>query len=254
MKFPFVLLGMAIFIASCSVEDSVSESEPNPPAFDKIAEFQTDVPEPSGLTLDNSSNYLWTVSDNTNQVYKLDLTGNILKILDFSGDDLEGIAYDSRDATLWLAEEELRELVHIDTNGVEIGRYAIKNLEGSGNSGIEGVCLDAETFSVLNEKDPALWAELDSNYSAILTETIPEAEDLSGITYAGNNEFLIVSDQAQKLLLWSPENGTVSEFQLDYEKAEGVAYNSKDGLIYIVSDKTGKLYVYKNVKKIFELN
>ncbi len=239
-------------LTNCKVEDSATEPEPNPSSFAKLAEYQTDVPEPSGLTLDDKGKFLWTVSDNTNRVYKLDLQGNTRKILDYTGDDLEGIVFDYRDNTLWLAEERLRELVHIDTNGAELGRFRIENLEGSGNSGIEGVCLNSDAvFAVLNEKDPALWAKLDSSFYAFDVTPITSVDDLSGITFYGSNNYLIVSDQSQKLILWSTNNEILSEYSLDYEKAEGVAYDSLTSKIYIVSDKTGKLYVYRKTGNIF---
>ena len=246
MKFALVNIVVLLILTSCKVEDSVTEPSPDSPFLDKIAEYETAVPEPSGLTLDTSGKYLWTVSDNTNQVYKLDLKGDIVKTLDFIGDDLEGITYDKRTNSLWLAEEELRQLVNIDTNGNEIARFDIKNLEGSGNSGIEGVCLDNEfRFDVLNEKEPALWAKLDTSFSANSVRTIPEVEDLSGITFYMNDSFLIVSDQSQKLICWSPFAETTKEHSLGFEKVEGIAYDERSNTVYVVSDKTAKLYVYK---------
>ncbi len=246
--FRFVVLNifLAILIVSCKVEDSVNE--PAPPPFIKTGEFQTNVPEPSGLTLDLNPNFLWTVSDNTNQIYKIDTQGNILKTLPYTGDDLEGIVFDKRDNTLWAAEEQLRQLVHIDTNGAEIERFQIQGLEGDGNSGIEGVCLnDANNFFVLNEKEPPLWAQLDSSFTAIHKASIDAVEDLSGIT-TYDNKFLIVSDQSQKMFVWEPGKGIILEYFLNFPKAEGIAYNDANNIAYVISDKTEKLYVFKRTK------
>jgi len=70
-------------------------------------------------------------------------------------------------------------------------------------------------------------------------------EDLSGITYDTKRQmFWIVSDQSQLLFLWNAEQGVVKSYDLPYEKAEGVAHDPLLDRIYIVSDKTGKLYVY----------
>ncbi len=248
MKFSKIILLLAIsfILTECKVEDSATEPEPGSPFFYKIAEYQTEVLEPSGLTLDKNHNYLWTVSDNTNQVYKLNTKGNIIKTLDFIGDDLEGISYDHSDNTLWVAEEQLRELVHIDTNGNEIARFQITNLEGSGNSGIEGVCVDSsKSFFVLNEKKPRLWAKLNSNFVATTIKEITELGDLSGIFCFYNGNFLIVSDESKKLFEWSPTAGIIASIDLGYSKAEGIAYDKTTGKAYIVSDATGKLYVYK---------
>ena len=247
LKVKLILLIFLFILTSCEIEDSVETTPPSSSFISKIAEYQTDVSEPSGLTLGENNKTLWTVSDNTNNVYQLDLTGNIIKELEFNGNDLEGIAFDKRDGTLWLSEEELRQLVHIDTNGAELGRFTITNLEGSGNSGLEGVCLDTafNTF-VLNEKSPQLWAELDSNFSAVEVKEITEVDDVSGIYYDSLGKFFwIVSDESKKLFQWTPDKGVIESADLDYSKAEGVAVNRNNNMIYIVSDKTGKLYIYQ---------
>ncbi len=242
----FVFVSLFV-ITSCKVEDSVSEPEPGPSIFNKIAEYQTDVSEPSGLTIDKSGKFLWTVSDNTNRVYKIDLQGKILKELNYEGDDLEGVTFDASTNTLWIAEERLREVVNIDTNGNELSRHKVLNFEGDGNSGLEGICFEENSaaISVLNEKNPELYAKLDSNFSATNIKQISAVDDLSGIFPYENNSFLIVSDESKKLIIWHPQNGVIAGYDLDYPKAEGVAYDFQKNLLYIVSDKTGKLYVYK---------
>ncbi len=237
---------LSIF-TSCSVEDSVGTIPPSSSLISQKSEYKTNVSEPSGLTLGKNNKTLWTVSDNTDNIYHLDLRGNILKELEFNGNDLEGIAFDKRDGTLWLAEEELRQLVHIDTNGNELGRFPVANLEGTGNSGLEGVCFDT-TFTkyVLNEKSPRLWAQLDSGYSAERIKEITEVGDLSGICYDSIGHFFwIVSDESELLFQWSPTQGIIKSAALNYKKAEGVAVDNNKNIIYIISDKTRKLYVYQ---------
>ncbi len=241
-----LLLIIVFAFSNCKLEDSVSEPEPSPGIISKIGEYGTDVSEPSGLTLGANNSTLWTVSDNTNHVYQLSLNGNILKELFFEGNDLEGIAFDKRDGTLWLAEEQLRQVVHIDTNGNELGRFDVTNLEGSGNSGLEGISLDTTfTTLVLNEKSPRLWARLDENYVAQTIKEIADVDDLSGMCYdKKRNAFWIVSDQSQLFFLWDEVNGVTQKAELEYQKAEGVAVDTEKGIVYIVSDATWKLYVY----------
>ena len=240
-----LIFGAALFLGACSI------NEPNTPSGDLyglklIGEYALEVPEPSGLTLNKEGNALWTVSDNTNRIYKISLIGKTEEELNFTGNDLEGIAYDSTDNTLWLVEEQLREIVHLDLSGNEIGRFET-DLAGSGNSGLEGICLDNQKVHyILNEKDPALWAKLKSDFKVLVQKEIPEAIDLSGITYDGNNDaFWIVSDQAKLLIHWREDTGTLKTYELSYEKAEGVAFDPHLQRIYIVSDLTGKLYVYE---------
>jgi len=240
-----LLILITIFsVISCNVEDSVGPQQS--PGLILIGEFDLSIPEPSGLTLNKDGTALWSVSDNTNHVYNISLEGDVLTELNFTGNDLEGIVYDSTDNTLWLAEEQLREVVHIDLNGNELDRFSI-DIPGSGNSGLEGICLDtASTHYVLNEKDPRLWAKLRSDFSTQIQKEINEVDDLSGITFDRTKKmFWIVSDVSRLLFLWDPDQGIIKRFDLPFAKAEGVAYDPVLNRIYIVSDLTNKLYIYE---------
>ncbi len=243
-----ILFTTVFILTGCNLNDSTAVTPPPDGSFiKKIAEYSTEVSEPSGLTLGRNGKCLWTVSDNTNHVYKISLEGKVLKELSYNGDDLEGIVYDKRDGSLWVVEEQLRQIVHIDTNGAELGRFDVTNLEGSGNSGLEGICLDNNfSFYVLNEKKPRLWAKLDSSFKAVIIKKIEFTEDLSGICSDTEvNKFWLVSDQSKMLFLWSPETGVLKSAKLDFPKAEGIAIDFENGIVYIVSDETGKLYVFK---------
>ena len=239
----FSISFLLFVLLSCNISDSIEE--PQNLGLKRVAEYQLAVPEPSGLTLNKDFTQLWTVSDNTNHIYALSLDGKIIEELRFEGNDLEGVVYDSISHTLWVAEEQLREVVQVDLNGKELIRYSI-DLPGSGNSGLEGICIDAlHSFYLLNEKNPRLWAKLNSDFSTSLKKSVDDADDLSGITYNVNrNMFWIVSDQSQLLFLWDLEQGMITSYDLPFEKAEGVAYDPHLNRIYVVSDKTAKLYVY----------
>jgi uncharacterized protein YjiK len=240
-----LIFGAAFFFfSSCDINDTAGPEENN--GLKLLGEYSLEVPEPSGLTLNGDRDALWTVSDNTYHVYKISLDGRLLDELNFNGNDLEGVTFDSTDNTLWIVEEQLREIVHLSLSGAELERFNT-DLAGSGNSGLEGICLDdEESLYLLNEKEPALWAKLKSDFKVELQEEIPEAVDLSGICYdAENSAFWIVSDQAKKVIHWSPASGLIKAYDLPFEKAEGVAYDPLLGRLYIVSDLTGKLYVYE---------
>ena len=247
MKFTLIY-GSALFIfllwgQSCSLSDSAAD--PQSSGLKLTGEYTLSIPEPSGLTFHYNYSQLWTVSDNTNHIYAISLDGTVLQELRYEGNDLEGIVFDSAGNSLWVAEEQLREVVQVGLDGKELSRHSI-DLPGSGNSGLEGICLDtSNTFYVLNEKNPRLWAKLKADFSTLVQKPIDEVEDLSGITYDTKRQmFWIVSDQSQLLFLWNAEQGVVKSYDLPYEKAEGVAHDPLLDRIYIVSDKTGKLYVY----------
>jgi len=241
-KLGLSLIALSILVG-CSIQDFVGPIQD--PELKLINEYNLSVSEPSGLTLNSDFTELWTVSDNTNHVYKLSLTGNVLRELNYEGNDLEGIVFDSSNNTLLLVEERLREIVNIDLNGNEISRQTV-NLPGTANSGLEGICLDTtNTIYVLNEKQPNIWAKLKSDFSTQFQKEINEVGDLSGMTYDKINQmFWIVSDESKQLFRWDTNQGTVKSFDLSFAKAEGVAYDYNQNRIYIVSDETNKLYIY----------
>ena len=102
--------------------------------------FEINVREPSGLSFGLGNNTLLTVSDETNQIYELDLHGNVIRVLDYMGRDLEGITYNPDENLIAVVDERDREVALIDyTSGVTVGVYIINIPQGSENSGLEGI-------------------------------------------------------------------------------------------------------------------
>jgi len=115
MKFHFIY-GFALTIIlllgqSCSLSDSAVD--PQSSGLKLIGEYTLSIPEPSGLTFHHNYARLWTVSDNTNHIYAISLDGNVLQELRYEGNDLEGIVFDSTGNSLWVVEEQLREVVQV---------------------------------------------------------------------------------------------------------------------------------------------
>lgn len=202
--------------------------------------------EPSGLAINATGTVLWTVTNDPERIYKLDIKGNPIDTLNYRGDDLEGIAYDPSDTTLWVVEEKRREIVHLDINGNILLRQKI-NLGGPLNSGPEGICLDAAgNIYVLNEKEPGLFLELNTDLSIKKMYPLSFADDYSGLAYnREKNCFWIISDQDESLYLWSREKGVLEEYSLPFSKAEGIAFNEAEKRLYIVSESLKKLYVFQ---------
>ena len=205
------------------------------------------VPEPSGLTLDRETGNLYVVSDPPhNRVYKLDAAGNLLSVLAYTGNDLEGISFDRRDRTLWVVEERRRELVHLDTTGLELARAAL-DFPGEPNSGFEGVALNPETgsFLVLNEKEPGAFLLVDSSFS-IQSINYPQfAEDYSGAALVLPwNRWFIISAESELLGLWDPELGLVDQWDLDMDQAEGVDFDLDANRLYVVDDAQELLRIF----------
>ena len=74
--------------------------------------------EPSGLTLNADGSALYTVSDDTKAIFRLDLKGRV-SVSDsfFIGlDDLEGIAIRGDDSELLVVQERSNSVVVVDLN------------------------------------------------------------------------------------------------------------------------------------------
>ena len=121
------------------------------------------------------------------------------------------------------------------------------NNNGS-NSGFEGIVINPNNghINLLNEKDPGAFLELNSTLIKTLELELGFAQDYSGICLNEiNGNYFIVSDESKQLIEWGALTGVINTYSLDFEKAEGVAYNFNENRIYIVSDSEQKLYIYE---------
>ncbi|MDP8220526.1 MAG: SdiA-regulated domain-containing protein [Candidatus Stygibacter frigidus] len=238
-----MILTLLIF-SSCSLDDVVNpDSELH---LVMISSYSLSLAEPSDLSYDPLTNSLWTVSDNNNKVYNIDLEGNTIQELPFVGNDLEGIAYSFIDNSLWLAEEGDCQIVNITQQGAELAGYQIP-LETGTNSGLEGICLLPDsTIALVKEKNPGKFVKLNSLYEVEQMLVIDFADDFSAISYNPEENFYwVLSDQNQALFAWTPEAGVIAEYSLPFEKPEGVCYVPDRQSFFFVSDSQNALYEMK---------
>ena len=235
------LLCVQSILLSCSNSNSL---EPNQSDLELVSDVGINISEPSGLAINSNNSALYTVSDNTNKVYKLNLLGSILETYDFIGNDLEGISYIT-DSKLLLAEERNKTIVELETNTGNIVTHEIDYENSDANSGIEGVTYNSSNSSIyiLNEKDPGLLMKLNSNFSIESTYELDFASDYSGIYYDNILKVLwIVSDQSKTLNKCKLNGELIKEYSIPVTKAEGVVVTNNK--IYIVSDSENKLYTF----------
>jgi uncharacterized protein YjiK len=207
------------------------------------------VPEPSGLALTFDGYYFWSVSDSDSKVYKLDLSGNIIKSFIINGEDLEGITViDSINLAVIL--ERTREVVIVDTSGKEIKRDKL-DLKGNLNKGLEGICFDSKTknFYFLNEKRPGLLIRTDSSFNEIFRKEIKLAKDYSDIFFSkDDNTLWILSDESKKIIQTDLNGNKIKEYRINVEQPEGIVVDYKNKKIFIVSDKKEELYEFNFLK------
>ena len=213
-------------------------------AVELVATYALTVAEPSGLCLDVHRNFLWTVSDHTNRVYKLTLTGQTCDSLSFVGNDLEGIAQDPRDGSLWVVEEQWREIVRLDTTGREIDRVQIVVKRKRPNRGLEGIAIAPASshFYLLNERSPRRLLELNARLKIIRETKLDFAPDFSGLCVDSNGSLWILSDSGGRLFKTTRDGLLIASYVTHINKAEGIACAVGKEEFYIVSDSRSQLY------------
>ena len=241
--------------------------------------------EPSGLTLNGDGSALYTVSDDTKAIFRLDLKGRV-SVSDsfFIGlDDLEGIAIRSDDSELLVVQEGSNSVVVVDLNTRrERSRCPLSAMtnydtiahhfpDPPDNNGLEGITVNTRNdhVVVVKEHQPGLLIELDSSLTTILSTRVlqpsqgfihPELKaeklDFSGLSYDSSSDTLwIVSDKGRCLFQYDWARDTVLQ-RLDLtistgdkpkriRKPEGVAFDPDRNRLYVVSDRDGDLYVFR---------
>jgi len=237
-------LSVLLLATLCTFCDqNLDEKKEKTLAF-SIAE-QIPVTEPSGLDLTYDEKGFWIVSDQNSKVYLIDSWGREVNSFKVDGESLEGITVID-DSTLAVVLERTREVVILDTSGLELKRKKI-NLKGELNSGLEGIAYDPteKKFYILNEKKPTLLVTLDENLNELKRDTLNFAKDVSGIYFDSSKKILwILSDESQKIVQADLRGKPIQEFKIKVTQPEGITLNKAGTKLYLVSDKTGTLYVF----------
>lgn len=250
MKKNQYLLLITLLLIGCETD---SEVEGSVETLTLISDHFLNIEDPSGLTLDISGDFLWTVSDQTDGlVYKITFEGNYLGVLGYRGDDMEGITMNPKDETFWVVEERLRQIVQLDSRGRVLQSEEIPVQSVDVNDGLEGIAIDPVTghFYIVNEKIPTEFIELNEEFEVVRRMTINfgskfRLNDLSGIFYESEDrEFWIVSDESMRIVVTNFELNPVRSYELGKRKFEGIAVSKRLGRVYLVNDEENKLYVY----------
>lgn len=253
MKKISIIVIAILLTYSCNKEDiPIPVIETPMGMLELIDSYDVDVAEPSGLSFGPNMSTLLTVSDNDNQVFELDLQGNILREYEYVGKDLEGVTYNPDKGLIAVAEEADREITLIDyETGNKVDSYKIEISVGSDNSGLEGISYNnnSRLYYIVNETNPDLMIIWSPEYGMISENKLDFASDYSGI-YVDEEQSLLwfVSDQSRRLYKCDYNANVLLTFNLDELKYEGVVV--KDDIVYLINDATGKLNIYKIKKEI----
>ena len=241
--------------------------------------------EPSGLTLNHDGTALYTVSDDTKAIFRLDLKGRVVvEESFFTGvDDLEGIAISGDGLRLFAVQEDTNSVISFDlVTRAEISRKPLMDMENYSsiaahfpakpdNKGLEGITVNTQTghIVVVKESRPGLLIEIDLPRGRILNSRLlndtngfnhPDLAidklDFSGLSYDSSRDtFWITSDKGQCLFHYDwKKNGVIQRLDLNRKadkssakvrKSEGVAIDPAKQMLYVVSERDGDLYTYR---------
>ncbi len=216
-------------------------------SLELMAIYIVRVDSPSGLTFGSDKSSLWTVSDKPGgRIFQIDTLGNLLRSLNYSGNDLEGISFDARDSTLWMVDENLGQLIHLESDGRALGYQNISGVSDGG--GLEGIAIDAihSKIYMVKEKDFGALIVLDELSLSQSLQQIAFAPDFSSIFYISSQDKLwILSDEASNVYLVNLEGNFLDVYAIDMVQPEGLVYDEDRHIFYIIDDTTEKLHKYK---------
>ena len=232
-----------VFFQACNRGSNTIEETKN--ELELISNEKINVSEASGLAINIAGSNLYTVSDNTGNIYELATDGTVLKEYIYNGDDVEGISMVSNNKVL-LVEERTKEVVEYDLSKKNYKKHKVIYSNNDSNSGLEGIAfnLNDNTTFILNEKNPGLLMRLRTDFSIIESYSLDFASDYSGIFYDKELNILwILSEQSKTINKCSLKGVLIKSYAIDVIKAEGIAVTNNT--IYIVSDSNSTLYKFK---------
>ena len=243
---------------------------------DKIVAKAHNLREPSGLALAVDGTHLWTVSDNTSEVFLIDLDGDLKPTHTIEADlsDPEGITLDMPRHRLIAVNEETMDIVVVDLTDGTSTTIALETIEGfqsvadffqasDTGDGLEGITSIPETGAVflIKEKKPRLMIELTADLARITGALVLTADmgfadkdvddadlDVSGLSYdAGRGAFWITSDTGKRMFLFDPVTRMAKSWTLKtgskgkrLPNAEGVALSQNGDILFVVTDDKSK--------------
>lgn len=249
----------------------------------KIADRAEGFSEPSGLALTSDGAGYWSVSDDTEMIFRLTPEGRLLpdQFIPLPVKGLEGVVEDRARNRLLALREDTAEIVAVGLEDGLFTRHRLDQMAGfdgiadlfgaiRSNNGLEGITLDPATgeVAVLKENGPRLMIRIAADLSGILgavelTEergficegTDDVTLDVSDLTWdAARKAFWILSDEGSCVFLFDPATGQATGLSLpgsvDHpnrhpKNPEGIALNAEGSELRIVTDdgKDSRLFI-----------
>jgi len=246
-KIFLVSLILLIYIYGCKRGEPDNDIVNPPPGITTLQPIKTIdlsgvIPEPSGITYNSKNNSLWVVSDEKPDFFEIDLNGNLIKKITSDGYDMEGLDLTKNCDTIYVVEESSKLVTTFLTNGTRISSFTVDVATNPSNI-LEGITIDKSNhLFVLNEKLPRLMIEF-AAASEMSRRELTYTTDISDICYDEQLDcFWIVSDESKKIIKISKTGILLTEWQIPFEKGEGITFVQDK--MYIVCDSDAKMYIF----------
>ena len=241
--------------------------------------------EPSGLSFDHTSGEFWTVSDDSQHIFRIDQAGQVTARLPKLQElvDAEGIAT-NKTGDFVILSEDARSIFTLTSNAdAQAQRHELLDINGADillaalggqadRLSPEGLAIERSTDAVFvaNERDPRLLIELSPSLDEILSVTMLSADigfvaksvddaslDISGLaTDRTRNGLWLSSDTGKAVFFWDRTNKPSQSFELLWledgeirtvKNAEGVALNANNEMLFVITDdgKRSRLHTYR---------
>lgn len=212
-----------------------------------LEKHPVDIEGPSGLSRSHREGHLYTVSDRTGNAYLINTGGQIIQTILVEGNDLEGVEFVLKTASLYLLEEGLKKVLRVSQNGTQLGNFSLDIPAVDINNGPEGITFNPELnhFYVVNEKNPSRMYVYDLNFNAVADYPLEFAKDYSSIDYDPiENKLWILSDQSGTLSRCDLTGKKEVSYNTGVPKGEGVVVDMEAKRVYIICDETSELYTF----------
>ncbi|TVQ07650.1 MAG: hypothetical protein EA361_17940 [Bacteroidetes bacterium] len=213
-----------------------------------LATYDLDIVGPSGLSRSNVPDHFYTVSDNSGNIYLINKEGEILLTLPINGDDLEGIEFVEETLSLYVLEEQLRQVLRVTLGGQVTDTFQLDIPIQNLNDGPEGIAYNPnkEHFYIVNEKNPAMLYVYDTSFQLLEEHPLKFAKDYSSADYDPiHNHLWILSEESKVLARCNLQGKPEKVYNTGVPDGEGVVVDVENGFIYIVCDDTSRLFIFQ---------
>ncbi len=239
------LLLICILSISCEETNPVNndEDEENLQLKNK---FNIGINCPASLCLSVDDNFL-TIGNQSGRLYKLTPLGEVLSSKDLGCHDAEGLTQIRSDSTLWVVEEQLKQVFKYNYKGNVLDTFDIPVELDDPEYGPEGITYNPFTkrFYIVNERNPCLLLELNKNMELINQCELDFTFDCTDVFFDTESRSLwMLSEESNKLFKCSTSGKLDKTYKYDGNEMDGIVVLHDEYIVYMVSATRKIMYEY----------